>query len=301
MKKEKILTGVLGLLTVLLMVTGIPAAAAEGREVRCYQAAQDPGPLGEEPINILLIGQDQRPGEPGKRSDSLILCTLLPGEKKLVLTSVLRDLYVKIPGYGYERINAAYAIGGVPMLDKTLEENFGISIDGNVEVDFVQFSGIVDQLGGVTLELREDEAREINRLVPDRQAASGVQTLDGRQALVYARIRRLDADSDFSRTQRQRKLLTALTDQYRDMDFPTMVKLTGTILPAVTTDLNGFEILTYGRLFLPMLKDMKIESHRIPEAGTCRDETIRGMQVLVPDLPAIRKQLGEILKPGQAS
>ena len=114
----------------------------------------------------------------------------------------------------------------------------------------------------------------------------------------YARIRKLDADSDFSRTLRQRKLLTAVTEQYRDMNFTTLVKFSKTILPAVTTDLNGFTILTYGKCILPMLKDMEIESIRIPQEGMARDETVRGMQVLMPDLPAIREDLKRVLNIG---
>ena len=119
--------------------------------------------LGEsdEVINILLIGQDRRPGETRARSDSMILCTINREKKTIVLTSFMRDLYVQIPGYGNNRINASYAWGGMELLNKTLEQNFGVYIDGNVEVDFEQFAVIVDLLGGVPMELRADEAQYI--------------------------------------------------------------------------------------------------------------------------------------------
>ena len=211
MKKERFLAGCVCFLLLCLLL--LPAAAAEeGGQVRSIRASDCMKGKNTEgdAFHILLIGQDQRPGEPGKRSDSLILCSILPREKKMILTSFLRDLYVKIPGYGYERINAAYAIGGADLLDKTLAENFGIHVDGNIEVDFEHFPRIIDELGGVRLELRADEAREISRL--SDPVEEGMQRLNGAQALVYARIRRLDADSDFSRTLRQRKLLTALTE-----------------------------------------------------------------------------------------
>ena len=100
-------------------------------------------------INILLIGQDRREDETRARSDSMILCTFRKSEKKLTMTSFLRDTYVKIPGYGQNRINVAYAAGGMPLLNKTLENNFGVHIDGNVEVDFYQFADIGYLLGGV--------------------------------------------------------------------------------------------------------------------------------------------------------
>lgn len=292
MNKERFLAGCICFLTLSLLL--LPAAAGDnqirtiaaedcikGREIEC------------DTIHILLIGQDQRPGEPGKRSDSLILCSFRPQEKKMILTSFLRDLYVKIPGYGYERLNAAYAIGGAELLDKTLEANFGIHVDGNMEVDFEHFPGIIDDLGGVRLELREDEAREISRLADPIK--EGLQTLNGNQALVYARIRKLDADSDFSRTLRQRKLLTALAQQYRNLSFSDLMQLSQKILPAITTDLNGFQILTYGKWMLPMMEDMQIESIRVPQEGMARDETVRGMQVLMPDLPAIRESLNTVL------
>ena len=245
----------------------------------------------EEKFHILLIGQDQREGEKGKRSDSMMVCSYCPEENKLLVTSFLRDLYVKIPGYGYERINAAYAYGGAELLKKTIEENFGIPIDGTVEVDFKQFAEIIDLLGGVTLDIRQDEAREINRLVPDGSLAAGEETLNGQQALVYARIRKLDPDSDFSRTERQRKLISALMDQNRNISFSTMVRLTGRILPSITTSLNSLQILNYGKLLMPCLKTLEIEGTRIPEAGDAQDREIRGMQVLVPDLPSIREKL----------
>ena len=297
MKKERFLAGCICFFTLSLMLIPI-AAGTEGTRIRSVSASDaiQGKNLNEEDFHILLIGQDERPGEPGKRSDSLILCSFQPGKQKMILTSFLRDLYVKIPGYGYERLNAAYAMGGPELLDRTLEENFGVRVDGNIEVDFDQFSGIIDQLGGVQLELRADEAREISRLA--ETIGEGMQRLNGRQALVYARIRKLDADSDFSRTLRQRKLLTALAEQYRSLNFPEMVKLCRKILPAITTDLNGFEILTYGKQILPMLKNMEIESSRVPQDGTAHDETIRGMQVLKPDLPAVREKLKNMLEAG---
>ena len=84
--------------------------------------------------------QDRREDETRARSDSMILCTFHKSEKKLTMTSFLRDTYVKIPGYGQNRINVAYAAGGMSLLNKTLENNFGVHIDGNVEVDFYQFA-----------------------------------------------------------------------------------------------------------------------------------------------------------------
>lgn len=249
-------------------------------------------------INILLIGQDRRPGEGRTRSDSMILCTVNPQAKILSLTSILRDLYVQIPGYEDNRINAAYAAGGMPLLNETLEKNFGIHVDGNIEVDFGQFSEIIDLLGGVCLELRADEAKEINRLVAGSSLTAGKQSLNGEQALVYARIRRLDSDSDFSRTNRQRKVLAALIQQNKNLNLSTLAALYQEILPGITTDLTQYQIVSYGLTVLPILKDLKIVSQRIPAEEYYEDRTIRGMSVLVADMEKTRELLKATLGEG---
>ncbi|MFQ9799037.1 MAG: LCP family protein [Clostridia bacterium] len=101
-------------------------------------------------VNILLIGQDRREGEGRQRSDSMILATINKKSQSIYLTSFMRDMYVPIPGYSDNRINAAYAFGGMDLLDDTIETNFGIHIDGNVEVDFSGFKTLIDMMGGST-------------------------------------------------------------------------------------------------------------------------------------------------------
>lgn len=147
--------------------------------------------------SILLIGQDKREGESRQRSDSMILATLDKDQGTVSLTSFMRDLYVAIPGYSTTRINAAYAYGGMDLLDQTLEENFGVKIDGNVEVDFEVFQVLVDKVGGIDLELTQAEAdyicgRDQSVLYPqplrsDWNLQAGMNHLDGEQALIHAR------------------------------------------------------------------------------------------------------------------
>lgn len=122
--------------------------------------------------SILLIGQDKREGESRQRSDSMILATLDKDQGTVSLTSFMRDLYVAIPGYSTTRINAAYAYGGMDLLDETLEENFGVKIDGNVEVDFEVFQVLVDKVGGIDLELTQAEADYICRTRPECSLSS---------------------------------------------------------------------------------------------------------------------------------
>lgn len=252
------------------------------------------GGPGSDLINLLLIGQDAREGEEQARSDSMILCTYNKKTNELVMTSFLRDLYVKIPGYGSNRINAAYSFGGTPLLKKTIDQNFNIAIDGSIEVDFTHFSGIIDQLGGVEIELRQDEADVINHQTGS-SLMEGVQWLDGFQALTYARIRSLDIDGDFSRTNRQRKVMNALLDSLRGASVQELTPVIGSILPMLTTDLSRGQLFLYAVEVLPQLSDIHIRSQRIPADGTFTDETIDGMSVLVADMDAQRQHLQNTL------
>ena len=242
------------------------------------------------PINILLIGQDRREGEAGNRSDSIILCTFHPADGKLILTSVLRDLYVPIPGHGSNRINAAYAFGGRELLQKTMEQNFDIQIDGIVEVDFSQFSQIIDLLGGVDITLRKDEARLISEETGTNLSA-GPQRLNGLQALSYSRIRKLDANGDLSRTSRQRTVLEAIVTAYKNADISTLLKTTIKILPMVTTDMSQGSLIKHAMTLFPKLSEIDMISQRIPADGQFTDQTIDGMSVLVADMDLLKEHL----------
>ena len=236
--------------------------------------------------NLLLIGQDRREGETRARSDSMILCTFHTGKKAITLTSFLRDMYVKIPGYRSNRLNAAYAAGGMALLNKTLEQNFSIPIDGSIEVDFSRFPQVIDLLGGVEIELRQDEADHLGGSL-----TQGTQLLTGDQALAYARIRSLDSDGDFSRTERQRKLLTALISSCRGLGFTDSLRLAREVFPLLTTDLKPDQLWDLARSLLPMLSDAEIVSQHIPADDAYTAKTIDGMAVLVPDLDAARRLL----------
>ena len=245
-------------------------------------------------VNVMLIGQDRRPGEDRARSDSMILCTFNKKTGQITMTSFLRDLYVKIPGYYSNRINAAYTFGGMSLLNETLETNFGIHVDGNVEVDFSQFAQIIDLLGGVPMEIRQDEAENIS-LVTGIPISAGTHILNGEQALAYSRIRSLDADGDFSRTSRQRKVINALLSSYKNASVATLVGMLDDILPMVTTDMGPEKIISHAFSLFPMLANADIVSQRIPADGTYSGQMIDGMAVLVADMDATRQYLRETL------
>lgn len=252
------------------------------------------GGPGSNLLNILLIGQDAREGDEQARSDSMILCSYNKKTSTLTMTSFLRDLYVEIPGHGSNRINAAYSFGGTALLKKTLEHNFGLYIDGSLEVDFGNFSEIINHLGGVEIQLRQDEANTINKQTGS-SLSEGLQRLDGLQALTYSRIRNLDIDGDFSRTDRQRKVMNALVDAFREIRVTELTPLLNDLLPMITTDLNPGQILFCALEIFPNLSAMETVSQRIPADGTATDQTIDGMSVLVADMAAQRSHLRSTL------
>lgn len=252
-------------------------------------------------INILLIGQDRREGEARARSDSMILCTINTKEKTLTMTSFMRDMYIQIPGYKDNRINASYAFGGMPLLNATLEKNFGVVVDGNVEVDFNGFIDVIDLLGGVDMELTKAEARAINKNTwwglskEDWNLTEGMNHLTGAQALAYSRVRSVGGDGDFGRTNRQRKVLGALLDKAKKLNVIELDNLLVEILPLLTTDLSNAEILNYASILIPMLPELEIKTMRIPVDGSYQMTMIRGMSVLVPNLQKNRDALQPIL------
>ena len=248
----------------------------------------------EKPVQILLIGHDQSEDNVRSRADSIILCTFHQNTKRVIMTSFLRDLYLPIPEQDSNRLNAAYAIGGMTLLKETLENNFDLEIDGCVEVDFTQFADILDILGGVTIPLRQDEADYINKAVPGN-LKEGTQLLNGSQALAYTRIRKLDADGDFSRTTRQRTVLCALLRSYKEANVFTILSVLSDILPMLSSDMEEREIISTTIKLLPMLSGCSVSEQSVPSAGNYSYDTVRGMSVLTADLNILKQQLQESL------
>ena len=244
-------------------------------------------------INIMLIGQDRRPGEPRQRSDVMILCTINKKTKELTMTSFMRDLYVSIPGYGGDKMNAAYSYGGMKLLDKTMQDNFGVKIDGNVEVDFNGFKDVIDLMGGVDIYLGRTEANYM--IAHGFDVFNGTNRLYGEAALFYARNRSI-GNGDFTRTERQRKVLNALFEKCRGMSLPQLQKLMEKALPMITTDMTNRELMNLLTDMVPLLGDMQVNTNRIPADGSFSDAFVTGVgSVLIPDLEATRDSIKEIM------
>lgn len=241
-------------------------------------------------FNILLIGCDAREAGGRGRSDSIILLSINKESEQLIATSIMRDIYVEIPGHGNNRINAAYAYGGADLLVETVEKNFKIQIDRYASVDFFVFMDIVDQMGGVDLEISDEEflvanayINELNDLLDepygtDWLPGGGLHHLNGKQALGYSRIRYV-GDADFERTKRQRTVLEQIFNKAKDYNLIELNTLLNILLPEITTDLTEGETITLA-LGMNAYKKYDLKQYRLPYDGTWRNMRIKGMSVL---------------------
>lgn len=254
-------------------------------------------------LNILFIGCDGRSKDERGRSDSMILCSINKNTKKLILTSFLRDTWVEIPGVGPQRLNAAYVFGGPQLLIKTMEANFHVRIDKYVRVNFYSFMDAIDQIGGVNIEVTDEEleylnqyAQHQNRLLgksnpaADNLPKSGRYTLNGVQALAYARIRYVG--TDFARTQRQRTIIEEMFKKAKDMSLSELDEFLERILPNITTNLEKGQIFS---LILNASDYLSYErtQQSIPNLGSFKNMVIDGMMVLGIDFEKYNKELKE--------
>lgn len=248
-------------------------------------------------INILLVGSDKRATWTEKgRSDSTMIATLDLKHKRLKLTSLMRDMYLPIPGYGDDRFNASYAYGGVKLLYETIATNFGIKLDGYVIVDFTAFKAVIDTVGGVDIELTDDEYNYLTTAYHKGsvlEVQPGMNNLNGEQALAYTRIRQ-DAEGDFGRTRRQRDVLQSIFNEAKGMSYSELMELTETMMPYLSTDLTNEEILSYIKSVV-LLGTTEIDQMRIPVDNSYTQNRIRNMAVLIPDLTINTQALNDFI------
>lgn len=227
----------------------------------------------ENVINILLLGEDGHSGQESReRSDTMIIVTINKNEKTVKMTSIMRDIFVKIPDHSDNKINSAYQTGGVDLIKKTIEENFKVAIDYTVIVQFDTFKAIIDELGGIDVEINEEEAAFINEKCESSGVVlpAGKVHLDGRHCLWFARIRKIDSDiygnDDFGRTARQRTVLSQVFKKYKDLSYTQIASLAEACIPYIETDLDPKTIVKCIALVLSYKLD-EIESLRIPMDG----------------------------------
>lgn len=254
-------------------------------------------------FNLLLIGSDTRNSGSRGRADAMILVSVNKKEKAITVTSILRDIYLKIPGRDMNnRINAAYAYGGADLLLDTIEQNLKIKVDKYVIIDFYAFIDVIDAVGGVNVLVTEKDipiinayVMEINKLTGkdincDCLEEAGSLLLNGKQALGYTRNRYVG--SDFTRTQKQREVLGLVYGKVKGLKLSGLTELMKRILPQVTTNLKEGEIFSL-LLSLPSYIKYDIKQVTIPAKGSYKDMNIRGMAVLSIDFEKNIKILHE--------
>jgi LCP family protein required for cell wall assembly len=255
--------------------------------------------------NILLIGSDTRVGEDsGSRSDTTILLSIDTKSKQLKLASFLRDTYIEIPERGNNKLNAAFSYGGSQLLMDTLEYNFKIDIDYYVAIDFESFKDVIDKLGGLDIEITDNEARYINSHdhMTDVELAAfpepisgGMNHFTGAQALWYCRIRYLD--SDFNRTQRQRKTLNAAMQKAKGKSITELLDIAKFGASLVTTDISKQQINKYTQQALTFLK-YDIVGMQIPADGTWSNISTQAGDSLGIDLEENKAKLNDFIYGG---
>jgi LCP family protein required for cell wall assembly len=214
------------------------------------------------PINILLLGTDTRPGIASSRTDALVVVHLDPQAQYASMLALPRDLWVHIPGHGQARVNAAYPIGELqigegygPVLAKeTVGDLLGITIDRFVLIDLTGFKALIDQIGGITVDVPnalDDPAFPTDDFKTIAiHFDAGLQQMDGERALIYARTRH--ADNDFYRNRRQQQVLLAIFDRVRAQGMLTQLdhldEYTGALRDAVRTDISRAELLSLLKL-----------------------------------------------------
>ena len=227
---------------------------------------------GDGKMMVLLLGVDQR-GQEIARTDTIMLAEYDPSSQSTKLASLMRDLYVDIPGHGYNKLNASFALGGPELLRQTISQNFGIEAEYYSIVDFNGFTQIVDTLvpDGVDLEIEKEMKYKSGDGSTNIDLQKGTQNLDGEELLGYVRFRS-DARGDFARVERQQKVLGLLKDELLSVNGVLKApRLIGNLQPYVDTNIGGSNILTVGKdLLLNPVESMDMLS--IPTSDNVWDE-----------------------------
>ncbi|AVF20530.1 LCP family protein [Paenibacillus larvae] len=256
---------------------------------------------GKERVNILLLGGDSRgqkeEDQTNQRSDSMMIASIDPVTKKASLLSVLRDTYVDIPGKNrQDRINAAFAAGGPKLAMKTVSELLNIPIQYYIYTDFKGFINVVDSIGGIDLDVEKDmdytdsgDGHEF-----DIHLKKGMQHMDGKTALQYVRFRHV-AQSDFARSERQRKFLTEIAKKMQTTSslkkLPDIVR---DIEPYIDTNLNIMDMIKLATLGF-QVQTSDLPTTQIPPNELLVEKRINGAQVLTTDKIKLRKYVRDFM------
>lgn len=241
-------------------------------------------------VNILLLGEEKIGSEHGRgRTDLIMIATMDTEQRTFKLSSIMRDVLVAIPGHTDNRINAVYGMGGIDLLQEVIELNFEIVPDGYMLVGFDSFEKIIDNLGGVAVELSKEEADYLNttNYISNpiyRNVVPGINMMNGNQVLGYCRVRKVptinNKYADFGRTLRQRTVLNTLFEKIKEKNLFQLAVLADSCLPLVETNLSAAQISDY----MEKAVENRITSFaqlRIPIDNSYSDATYNGITNLI--------------------
>lgn len=209
-----------------------------------------PEPRKEEWVsNYLIFGLEEI--EDAKNTDTIMIASINAQDSTIKLTSLLRDTYIEMEGYRPNKLNAFFSLGGAKTLVSVIEDKYRLKIDGYAYINFESFENIIDYLGGISIELGEEEAEYLNRTnyiskSENRTVVPGLNVLNGNQALGYCRVRRVEtiggANDDYGRTLRQRKVLRAVFNKYKSKGLLDLLRISNNILKFVKTNVTQKQI-----------------------------------------------------------
>lgn len=233
--------------------------------------------------NIALFGIDSNADSTG-RSDAVLILTIDNNNNKLKLTSIMRDSYVNIPNHGMDKLNHAYAFGGAELAIQTLNNNFGLNIEDFVSVNFSSLPQIINLLGGVQINITEEEVNHIPTIT-----APGLYNLTGEEALYYSMIR-YASGGDYVRTDRQRTVLNCLFSKLSQVPISSYPQILSEVLPYLKTSMSSTEILSLSSKATSVISNGLIQS-RFPKDDYSEGNMIDGIYYLTFNIEDTKKQI----------
>lgn len=252
--------------------------------------------------NIALFGVDAD-NDGTQRADCIMVLSVDTADGAVKVTSLMRDSKVQIDGHDTGKLNHAYSYGGPALAIRTINQNFDLNIEHFVQVDFSQMANLIGALGGVMVDVKENERKELNKFIGEYCRAakaeacpvteSGVQLLNGIQAMSYGRIRKGGTGDDWGRVERQAVVLEAMFQRVQGMSLPELVELAPKMLKYVTSDLSIMKISTLAAQLLRHGMP-RIDHARIPVDGTW-DYGGKKQQYIVFDLEKAANRLNDYI------